>query len=87
MLALQVSNPVRSNTHYVHSTVTPFAAWQLNHRFQPHGGIKGCGDCTIVCVGFLILESKETGRCCCSMLLPQGANKGLKNTLLFTYDC
>ena len=65
--------------------VTPSAAWQLNRRLCPHVGIKGCGDCTSVCVGFLILESKGTGRCCCSVLLPQGANKGLKNTLLFTF--
>ena len=42
---------VRSNTHYVYPTVTPSAAWQLNHRLHPHVGIKECRDCTIVCGG------------------------------------
>ena len=43
---------VRSNTRYVHLAVTPSAARQLNRRLCPHRGIKGCGDRTIVCVGF-----------------------------------
>ena len=34
---------VRSNTCYVHLTVTPSAAWELDHRLHPHVGIKGCG--------------------------------------------
>ena len=66
---------VRSNTRYVHLVVTPSAAPQLNHRLCPHRGIKGYGDHTIVCVWFLILESKGTGRCCYSVLLPQAPIK------------
>ena len=50
--SLHPPRDVRSNTRYVHRVVTPSAAWQLNHRLHPHGGIKGCGDCTIVCGGF-----------------------------------
>ena len=60
---------VRSNTHKIHSLVTPSAAQQLNCRLHPHEGIEGCGDRTIVCVEFKILESKGTGRCCYSVLL------------------
>ena len=30
---------VRSNTHNVHSSVTPSAALQLKHRLCPHEGI------------------------------------------------
>ena len=30
---------VRSNTYKVHSSVTPFAAQQLNHKLCPHVGI------------------------------------------------
>ena len=66
---------VRSNTRYVRLVVTPSAAWQLNCRLRPHRGIKGCGDHTIGCVGFLILESKGIGSCCYSMLLPQALIK------------
>ena len=43
---------VRSNTRYVHIVVAPSAAQQLKSRLRPHRGVKGCGDCTIVCVGF-----------------------------------
>ena len=44
--------PIRSNTRCVHLVVTPSAARQLNHTLRPHRGIKGCRDCTIVCVWF-----------------------------------
>ena len=33
------SETARSNTHKVHSLVTPSAAWQLNHKLHPHEGI------------------------------------------------
>ena len=38
---------VKSNTHNVHSSVTPSAAPQLKCRLHPHEGIKECGDHTI----------------------------------------
>ena len=66
---------VRSNTRYIHRVVTPSAAWQPNQRLHPHRGIKGCRDCTIVCMGFEILDSKGTGRCCYSVLLLQVLKK------------
>ena len=37
--SLHPPGDVRSNTHKVHSLVTPSAAQQLNHRLHPHVGI------------------------------------------------
>ena len=34
-----MTHPVRSNTHNVHSSVTPSAAQQLNRRLHPHVGV------------------------------------------------
>ena len=58
---------VRSN---VHLSVTPSVAPQLKCRLCPHEGIQECGDHTIEREGLRILESKGTGRCCYSVLLP-----------------
>ena len=75
---------VKSNTNNVHPSVTPSSAPQLKCRLCPHEGISECRDHTREerDLGYSRVRGQEdVATPCCY----RSINKGLKNTLLFSY--